>query len=76
MMSFPDMLAVAIKAEIRKLRRDGVCGMSIDNLKQVTQLPKEAYAAGPQGTNAQWVYAEIFGKVCTSDPTIKRFVTA
>ncbi len=75
MMSFTDMLTIAIKAEIRKLRRDGVCGMSVANLKQVTQLPREAYNAGPNGTNAQFAYHAIFTDVCRNDPTIRKFIT-
>ncbi len=75
MMSFSDMLAVAIKAEIRKLRRDGVTGMGLENLKQVVRLPKEAYDAGPKGTNAQFAYAAAFRDVCCNDPTIRKFVT-
>jgi hypothetical protein len=49
-------LEQSIRNTVRKLRADGTTGMSMANLKGVTPTPMD----GPKGTNAQWVYQQIF----------------
>jgi hypothetical protein len=52
-------LAAAIKAAISNAKADGTTAMGLENLKAVTAVP----AGGPLGTNARWVYNEIFNEV-------------
>lgn len=52
-------LAAAIKAAIRNAKADGTVAMGLENLKAVSAVP----AGAPLGTNARWVYNEIFNEV-------------
>ncbi len=45
-------LVVNIRAAIKKARRQGVTGMSRDNLRMVTETPQ----GGPTGTNVAYFY--------------------
>lgn len=51
-------LKQSIKTRVRELRADGTTGMSMANLRAVTRPPPD----GPKGTNAQWIYAELFAQ--------------
>jgi hypothetical protein len=49
-------LVKAIRATIKRARRDGLTGMGIDNLRQGTRIP----VGGPTGTNVQYFYAMVW----------------
>lgn len=53
---FKQNLTKAIESYIRRAKRDGTTGMSIDCLKQCVRAPY----GGPTGTNARYIYNEIF----------------
>jgi hypothetical protein len=73
MKTFKELLAADIRKTIRLLKSDHVCGMGIENLKQVVRLSRETMEAGPKGTNCQYVFAETFSEVCMNDPFIRKF---
>lgn len=56
-------LRANIRAYIRQAQLDGTQGMSIANLKQCVKTPRATEGA-PMGTNAQWVYAQMFREAC------------
>jgi hypothetical protein len=58
---------------IRKLKREGITGMGLENLRKVTPSPKMMDGA-PLGTNSRYYYAEIFKEVCESNAFICRFI--
>lgn len=66
---FRTALTAAIEAKIRELKREGVVGMSLANLRQVVRPPH----GGPSGTNAQWVYAELFQNCVAASKAATRF---
>lgn len=61
---FEQEIETNVKATIRKIKRQGTVGMSLANLRQITPTPKATDGA-PQGTNAAYVYAQLFDKVAS-----------
>jgi hypothetical protein len=72
--TFRELLTRQIRKAIRTAKQDGTTAMSLDNLKQVTRPPSENLPDAPRGTNAQWLYAEMFKDVCQSDKAIASFL--
>lgn len=69
-------IAANLMRTIRDLKRNGTVGMSERNLLQVTPTPRNS--RGPIGTNAQWVYAQMFNEVIESlkanRPSYRKFI--
>ena len=72
--AFKLALVAAVEAEIKRCRKVGTTGMSLDNLRMVVTPPSTALWGAPCGANAQWAYAEMFKDVCASNPAAKRFI--
>jgi hypothetical protein len=64
--AFKAELRENIEKKIKELREDGVVSMSERNLLSVTHSPRTA--CGPIGTNAQWVYAQMFHEAVMNLP--------
>lgn len=64
---FKAEISANIKTTIKGLRRSGTVAMSRRNLMAVTPSPK--HSRGPIGTNAQWVYAQMFNEAIDGLPT-------
>lgn len=62
-----------IKAKIVELVREGTCGMSLENLRQVTPPPRATDGA-PRGTNARWQYFKLFEEICAANRDIDAFI--
>jgi surface antigen len=60
--TFFQQLKKNIRDTVTALRKDGTASMSIDNLRQVVPTPPRDLAGAPQGTNSQWLYAQLFEK--------------
>ncbi len=73
-MTFRDALTKEIKATIRRAKRDGTVGMSLDNLRQCVKPPSYWMDGAPQGTNCQYYYAVMFAEICGQLTETKRFV--
>ena len=56
--AFKAELLKNIRQTITWQRANGVLAMSKENLMQVTPTPKESI--GPVGTNARWMYRQMF----------------
>lgn len=69
-------LARNIAQYIRAARADGVTGMSADNLRRCVKTPSPYMEGAPRGTNAQWVYGEIFREVLATVREARGFVLA
>ncbi len=68
-------IANNIMKTIRGLVKSGTVAMSERNLLQVTPTPKNG---GPMGTNAQWVYSQMFHEVVevlrANRPSYRKFI--
>lgn len=73
MTPFEQDLETLILRTITTLRKDGTVRMSIDNLRQVTPTPK-TLAGAPTGTNASFVYSQMFKRICEENSKIRHFV--
>lgn len=67
---FKALLTAEIEAHIRREKAEGTVSMSYACLKQCVRPP----AGGPSGTNAPWVYNEIFGECVRASRIATRFV--
>ena len=56
--AFKVELQANIRQTITSQRANGVLAMSKENLMRATPTPKES--VGPVGTNARWIYREMF----------------
>ncbi len=66
-------LAATIKAE----RNAGTMSMGARNLLQIVKTPSHGLQGAPQGTNAQWVYAQIFAETLAAlHSSLRSFVDA
>ena len=70
---FVSKLRSNILATIKAARADGTTMMALGQLKQVTPTPSPALKGAPAGTNAQWLYHEMFTEICAGTPAIKQF---
>ena len=66
------LLTKAIDDTVRELKADGTVSVSYTTMKQATRRP--AGFKGPQGTNAQWVYDQMFGQALRASSLGKSFV--
>jgi len=64
--AFKVELQANIRQTITSQRANGVLAMSKENLMRVTPTPKES--VGPVGTNARWIYREMFGDAIAALP--------
>jgi hypothetical protein len=64
--AFKAELLKNIRQTIMWQRANGVLAMSKENLMQVTPTPKES--VGPVGTNARWIYREMFDDAIAALP--------
>lgn len=71
---FQSELKKQIQKYIRTLRADGTTAMSAENLRQCVRSPHIDLAGAPRGTNARYVYAQLFREVCESSKDIKSFL--
>ncbi len=71
--AFRSDIAANVKTTIGKLKRSGTVAMSERNLLQVTPTPRTSQ--GPIGTNAQFVYAQMFSEVIKTLPAkLQQFI--
>lgn len=63
-------LGKAIDQTIRELKRDGTVACGLAHLRMCVRPP----AGGPTGTNAQWIYAQMFKEAVDASPSRRRFV--
>ena len=64
--AFKAELLANIRQTITWQRANGVLAMSKEDLIQVTPTPKESI--GPVGTNARWIYREMFDNAIAALP--------
>lgn len=69
---FQTQLCANIRAYIAQAKRDGTVAMGVENLRQCVKPPGDLPGA-PKGTNAQYVYAEIFREICRNERDIYAF---
>jgi hypothetical protein len=70
--TFEAALTESIRETIRDLVAQGTCGMSLNNLYQVTPSPKDGGAL--LGTNAAFYYRQTFEKIVKENKDIAAFV--
>lgn len=63
MNSFKNSLAKLVRAERAALRRDGITGMSSDNLWALVAGKASRIPGAPAGTNAAYVARSIFNEI-------------
>jgi len=68
--AFKAELLKNIRQTIMWQRANGVLAMSKENLMQVTPTPKES--VGPVGTNARWIYRQMFDDAIAALPRAYR----
>jgi hypothetical protein len=68
--AFKAELHANIRQTITWQRANGVLAMSKENLMEVTPTPKES--VGPVGTNARWIYREMFDDAIAALPRAYR----
>ena len=66
---FKAELHANIRQTITRQRANGVLAMSKENLIEVTPTPK---SVGPVGTNARWIYREMFDAAIAALPRAYR----
>jgi len=59
-MTFTEQLEKNVRRTVRGLKRDGVVGMGLANLRQITPYPSSNLDGAPRGTNAQYFCARLF----------------
>jgi hypothetical protein len=64
--AFKAELQANIRQTITSWRANGVLAMSKENLMEVTPTPK--VSVGPVGTNARWIYREMFDDAIAALP--------
>lgn len=74
MTEFQAQLTTHVREAIRQAKQDGTVGMSLDCLRANVRPPSASLPGAPQGTNAQWAYAQIFLDVVNSCPGFRRFI--
>lgn len=70
---FRAALLANIRSYIASAKRAGTVAMTVDNLKQCVRTPSPLLAGAPNGTNAQYFYAQMFRELCASDKAILTF---
>ena len=68
--AFKAELLANIRQTITWQRANGVLAMSKEKLMEVTPTPKES--VGPVGTNARWIYREMFDNAIAALPRAYR----
>ena len=71
---FERQLARNIRARISEFQHEGIVCMTLANLRQAVETPSGALPGAPVGTNAPWVYADLFQRVCMRDERINYFL--
>ena len=70
--TFEEELGNAIRAMVRQLKKDGICGMGMRNLLMVVKPPSHHLPGAPNGTNARYYYKQMFERV--ANKSAKGFV--
>lgn len=71
---FESILEHNILQKIRSVQREGTTGMSIECLRQNVKTPWSGADGAPKGTNAPWLYAQMFERVCKGNRIIAKFL--
>lgn len=61
---FRKELARQMRITSRKLAESGITSMSVGNFRQMVKTPSASLEGSPRGTNARWLYSEMFKELC------------
>ena len=68
---FEKALDKAIKSKIKELKKDGTSSMGLDNLIQAIRPPSSSLEGAPKGTNARYMYKQIFQDLVKGNRFVK-----
>jgi hypothetical protein len=62
--AFRSELARQMRLTSRNLAESGITSMSVGNFRQMVKSPSASLEGSPKGTNARWLYSEMFKELC------------
>jgi hypothetical protein len=71
---FQRQLAANITQAIQAAKAEGMTAASLSTLRAITKTPSAQLAGAPNGTNAQYQYAELFKDLAEAIPAARRFI--
>jgi hypothetical protein len=71
---FQAELAANIAKAIQGAKAEGMTAASLSTLRAITKTPSPHTAGAPNGTNAQYQYAELFKDLAEAIPAARRFI--
>ena len=75
MTPFETLLVRQIRKAIRDWKAEGTTGASVECLMQCVRPPSHTESGAPNGTNAQYYYAQMFRHLCAGTKDVASFIT-